>query len=116
MKLAVVCLALVVLVCRSEAVGLNFKPEGDSSKPCADDEATASSVTCPDGSRCPDGNTCCVHIKGGYGCCPYRLATCCRDGTHCCPYGNHCTDTGLCVKNDEAVKLPWSSINAVKHQ
>lgn len=117
MKLAIVCLALVGLMCRCDAAGLDFKPEaGDLSRPCADGEPTASYVTCPDGSRCPDGNTCCVHIQGGYGCCPYKLATCCRDGKHCCPFQYHCTDTGLCVKSDDAVNVPWSSVNTVKHQ
>jgi hypothetical protein len=70
-------------------------------------------IVCPNGSTCPDLNTCCPLASGGYGCCPYYLATCCQDRLHCCPYGKHCTDTGLCV-GDGPENLPWSAFNARK--
>jgi hypothetical protein len=75
----------------------------------AGSEQKADYVVCPDGGLCPDLNTCCMLTTGRYGCCPYYLATCCRDRVHCCPNGKHCTDTGLCVGSGED-KLPWAAL------
>ena len=48
-------------------------------------------VTCPDNeSTCPDNFTCCPLPDGGYGCCSYKDAKCCADGSHCCPHGTMC--------------------------
>uniref|UniRef100_A0A3B3R687 Granulins domain-containing protein n=2 Tax=Paramormyrops kingsleyae TaxID=1676925 RepID=A0A3B3R687_9TELE len=48
---------------------------------------------------CPTGNTCCQGPTGQWGCCPYSLGQCCKDGRHCCEYGFRCDWTSLkCTK------------------
>ena len=47
-------------------------------------------VKCPDSSTCPDGHTCCLHINGGFGCCPNPNGNCCDDYMSCCKSGKVC--------------------------
>ena len=55
-------------------------------------------VKCPDGSSCSVGNTCCLHISGGYGCCPDANGNCCDDYMSCCNSGQVCDDAnGKCT-------------------
>ncbi len=39
---------------------------------------------------CSNSETCCMLPDDSWGCCPYRLATCCSDRIHCCPYNYAC--------------------------
>ena len=46
---------------------------------------------CPGGkTSCDTDQTCCEMYSGGYGCCPYKNAICCKDGKSCCPWGTKC--------------------------
>ncbi|XP_050993331.1 progranulin-like isoform X2 [Labeo rohita] len=64
----------------------------DLSGPAKSDSAV-SVVHCDSTTACPDGTTCCLTPYGTWGCCPYSLGQCCRDGLHCCPHGYHCDST-----------------------
>ena len=55
-------------------------------------------VKCPDGSTCSDGNTCCLHINGGFACCPDANGNCCDDYMTCCKSGQVCDDA-----NDQCI-------------
>ncbi|KAL8558864.1 hypothetical protein ACOMHN_054295 [Nucella lapillus] len=64
------------------------------------------SVICPDDSTCPDITTCCKDVAGGYACCPYKQAVCCRDKIHCCPNGFTCNVAAkTCTMRD--ISIPW---------
>jgi len=59
-----------------------------------------SEVICPDGNACPKSTTCCLMVKGYYGCCPYENAVCCDDKVHCCPNSTRCSLSQLeCLYN-----------------
>ena len=46
---------------------------------------------CPGGkTSCETDQTCCEMYSGGFGCCPYQNAICCKDGKSCCPWGTKC--------------------------
>ncbi|KAJ8403118.1 hypothetical protein AAFF_G00360340 [Aldrovandia affinis] len=47
---------------------------------------------------CHAGNTCCKKPGGSWGCCPYPLGICCKDGQHCCEYGYTCDETSTNCK------------------
>ncbi|XP_043073816.1 progranulin-like isoform X2 [Puntigrus tetrazona] len=57
------------------------------------DSASVSVVHCDTSTYCPDGTTCCLNPYGSWGCCPYLMGQCCRDGLHCCPHGYLCDST-----------------------
>lgn len=61
----------------------------------------AMSTKCPDEkSTCAGNQTCCQLPNGQYGCCPYQVATCCKDKQHCCPNGYECDlERGSCNKS-----------------
>ena len=55
-------------------------------------------VKCPDGSSCRSGSTCCLHISGGFSCCPNAYGNCCDDYTSCCGSGKVCDVAyGQCI-------------------
>jgi hypothetical protein len=83
--------------------------QATSSEEVAVEKEDVKNVICPNGSQCPDGNTCCPTLGGGYGCCPFALATCCADRLHCCPFLTRCTSAGTCVRDGE-LNAPWSPI------
>ncbi|XP_073678193.1 progranulin-like [Garra rufa] len=89
------------------------EPVMDLSGPAEPDSASVSVVHCDSTTVCPDGTTCCLSPHGTWGCCPYSLGQCCRDGLHCCPYGYHCDSTSThCLRG--WLKLPSSSQMATK--
>ncbi|XP_018587373.1 progranulin-like [Scleropages formosus] len=56
-------------------------------------------IICDVNFYCPMGNTCCKSPAGKWGCCPYPLGQCCKDGEHCCEYGFKCDRTSKeCIK------------------
>jgi hypothetical protein len=60
---------------------------------------------CRDGLACPGTETCCKAPKG-FGCCPYKNASCCADQIHCCPNGYAC-GTGYCQKSSANMFLDF---------
>ncbi|KAF8387544.1 hypothetical protein PRIPAC_76686, partial [Pristionchus pacificus] len=49
---------------------------------------------CKDGDwQCAVDYTCCERSDGSTACCPFTLATCCKDDT-CCPAGFACSEAG----------------------
>ncbi|XP_028820447.1 progranulin-like [Denticeps clupeoides] len=50
-------------------------------------------IRCDGRFYCPADSSCCVTAAGQWGCCPYRLGECCKDGKHCCPYKWKCDCT-----------------------
>ena len=58
---------------------------------------------CSDGkTHCPDGETCCKADEGGYGCCPYLDAVCCKHN-FCCPPAMTCCGQSFCCPVPNAV-------------
>ncbi|KAL4629884.1 granulins-like [Arapaima gigas] len=56
-------------------------------------QTVGSVIICDMNFYCPMGNTCCKNPAGQWGCCPYSLGQCCKDGKHCCEYGYKCDRT-----------------------
>ena len=67
----------------------------------------AEGVVCPDGStECPGGYSCCKLASGGYGCCHYENAVCCKDGEYCCPEGYTCNHSAqTCTQGRKSMPL-----------
>ncbi|XP_048057511.1 progranulin-like [Megalobrama amblycephala] len=79
----------------------------DLSGPVESDSDSVSDVYCDAVTACPDGTTCCLNLYGQWGCCPYPLGHCCRDGLHCCPHSSYCDSTSsYCVSG--RLRLPSS--------
>ncbi|XP_078079942.1 granulin b isoform X2 [Mustelus asterias] len=63
-------------------------------------------MMCGEDTMCQSGTTCCRNRSGGWSCCPFTQAVCCKDEAHCCPKGYMCDDKNkFCVK--KAVPFPW---------
>ncbi|XP_072530944.1 progranulin-like isoform X2 [Salminus brasiliensis] len=58
-----------------------------------DTQIQAGVIRCNGRFYCPAEYTCCKAPTGGWGCCPYKLGQCCKDGKHCCEYGYKCDVT-----------------------
>jgi len=56
-------------------------------------------IVCPDPNyECSKGETCCKLEDGGWGCCRFEKATCCKDERHCCPENTICDlERSACV-------------------
>ncbi|XP_066571570.1 progranulin [Amia ocellicauda] len=61
-------------------------PRGEALRGMAD----GSVIRCDSEHYCPPNNTCCKKPDGVWGCCPFPLAECCKDGVHCCPFSYKC--------------------------
>uniref|UniRef100_A0A667YFZ0 Progranulin-like n=1 Tax=Myripristis murdjan TaxID=586833 RepID=A0A667YFZ0_9TELE len=55
-------------------------------------------IRCDAKTYCPAGRSCCMGPSGQWGCCPYQLGQCCKDGVHCCQYGYTCDASSLKCK------------------
>ncbi|GFO11551.1 granulin b [Plakobranchus ocellatus] len=77
------------------------------SVPARKDRESSSFIPCPGHhAYCRNGQTCCEITSGGYGCCPFPNAVCCRDRIHCCP------STQICDLSTLACKTPDRSVSA----
>ncbi|XP_036422325.1 progranulin-like [Colossoma macropomum] len=65
----------------------------------SDSQVKAGVIRCNTRFYCPAAYTCCRTPTGQFGCCPYRLGVCCKDGKHCCDYGYKCSpSSSQCTK------------------
>ncbi len=98
------CLTALIVFGTSatEAVSSAPKPckvSGDDiSKPKSKDDNGAKEIygliACgKNGLFCADDQTCCMMKDKSWGCCPYRNAVCCDNGS-CCKSGKYCCSTG----------------------
>ncbi|KAI4890261.1 hypothetical protein NFI96_014037 [Prochilodus magdalenae] len=62
-------------------------------KQASDSQVQAGVIRCNGRFYCPPAHTCCKTPAEQWGCCPYRLGQCCKDGKHCCEYGYTCDST-----------------------
>ncbi|XP_030645255.1 progranulin-like [Chanos chanos] len=64
-----------------------------------DGKAASGVIRCDGSFFCPAKYSCCQTPSGKWGCCPYQLGQCCKDGKHCCEYGYTCGDqSDQCLK------------------
>lgn len=62
-------------------------------EPALDTQVQTGVIRCNGRFYCPAEYTCCKAPTGEWGCCPYKLGQCCKDGKHCCEYGYNCDPT-----------------------
>ncbi|XP_066531021.1 granulin 1 [Hoplias malabaricus] len=62
-------------------------------KQALDREVQDEVIRCNGRFYCPSAHTCCKTPTGDWGCCPYPLGQCCKDGKHCCEFGFNCDAT-----------------------
>uniref|UniRef100_A0A4W4H4Q7 Granulins domain-containing protein n=2 Tax=Electrophorus electricus TaxID=8005 RepID=A0A4W4H4Q7_ELEEL len=63
-------------------------------------------IRCSSYFYCPAANTCCKTLTGQWGCCPYILGQCCKDGKHCCERGYECDVTFSSCKKKGFLSIP----------
>ncbi|XP_064647998.1 SCO-spondin-like isoform X2 [Lineus longissimus] len=67
---------------------------------------------CKSGLECQNDDTCCEVKTGGWSCCPFKNATCCKDKQHCCPGGTHCNLTSQhCEKPNQVYPIRLTSLS-----
>jgi len=83
-----------------------------SAKPFVEDEVIRfvaeeeEYVYCGDSYSCPSGSSCCPKPEGGYQCCSFSEASCCKDGVHCCPQGFTCdSERKVCTRKLEFLPM-----------
>ncbi|XP_049331369.1 progranulin isoform X9 [Astyanax mexicanus] len=59
-------------------------------EPALDNQVQEGVIRCNGRFYCPAEYTCCQAPTGEWGCCPYKLGQCCKDGKHCCEFGYNC--------------------------
>ncbi|KAL7829537.1 hypothetical protein AOLI_G00304220 [Acnodon oligacanthus] len=65
----------------------------------SDSQVQAGVIRCNTRFYCPVAFSCCRTPAGQFGCCPYRLGVCCKDGKHCCDFGYKCdSSSSQCTK------------------